>query len=238
MARSTLTADVQESIKQLILERGLAPGSPLPPEGELAELFDVSRVSLREALKALQALQVIEIRRGSGTFVGSLSLDPFVKGLAFRAAVRHRNGEPSLYELMRVREALEAGLIESVAASLPDEDLEALRGIVADMEKEAETGRVERATDRAFHVALYRSLDNYLLSEVLDAFWAAMDQVRDDIGDSHQVGAVTAAHHKAIVEALAAADGPRAAAAMRTHFDGIRERLAPDGVAAAARPVG
>ncbi|WP_306316741.1 MULTISPECIES: FadR/GntR family transcriptional regulator [unclassified Streptomyces] len=231
MARSTLTADVQERIRQLILDRGLTPGSPLPPEGELAELFDVSRVSLREALKALQALHVIEIRRGSGTVVGSLSLDPFVKGLAFRAAVRHRNGESSLYELMRVREVLEAGLVESVAASLPEDDLEALRDIVADMEKEAgsESGRVERATDRAFHMALYRSLDNYLLSEVLDAFWAAMDQVRYDIGDAHQQGAVTAAHHKAIVDALAAGDGPAAAQAMRTHFDGIRERLAPGG---------
>lgn len=228
VVRSTVFEDVQAHIKQLILDRGLAPGSPLPTEGELMELLDVSRVSLREALKGLQALHVVEIRRGSGTFVGSLSLEPLVEGLAFRAAVRHRNGEASLYELMRMREALEAGLIDGVAASLPDEDLNALQGLVETMESEAGNGRIERSTDRAFHQALYCSLGNHLLSEVLDAFWAAMDQVRGDLGDGHQDPAGTLARHREIVAAVAAGDGPRAAAAMRTHFDGIRDRLAPD----------
>lgn len=228
MVRATVSQDVQTRIRQLILDRGLAPGSPLPTEGELMELCSVSRVSVREALKALQALRVVEIRRGFGTFVGSLSLAPFVEGLAFRAAVRHRHGEPSLYELMRVREALEAGLIDSVATSIPDEDLDVLRGLVATMESEAATAdRIERSTDRAFHLALYRSLDNHLLSEVLDAFWAAMDQVRGDLDDGHQDPALTCGDHREIVEAVAAGDGPRAARAMRTHFDGIRERLAP-----------
>ncbi|WP_405688129.1 FadR family transcriptional regulator [Streptomyces sp. NBC_01387] len=228
MVRSTVSEDIQARIRQLILDRELSPGSLLPAESELTELFGVSRVSVREALKALQALQVVEIRRGSGTYVGSLSLAPLVEGLAFRAAVRHRSGEASLYELMRVREALEVGLIDSVAAAaVPQEDLMDLRGIVAVMEREAAGGRIARSTDRAFHLALYRSFGNHLLSEVLDAFWAAMDQVRGEVGDSHQETAVTLAHHREIVDAIAAADGPRASAAMRTHFDGIRERLAP-----------
>jgi DNA-binding FadR family transcriptional regulator len=227
VVRRMVSEDIQARIRQLILDRGLSPGSPMPTESELTDLFGVSRVSVREALKALQALQVVEIRRGSGTFVGSLSLVPLVEGLAFRAAVRHRNGEASLYELMRVREALEVGLIDSVAGSVPGEDLTVLRGIVSAMEREAAAGRIARSTDRAFHLALYSSLGNHLLSEVLDAFWAAMDQVRGDVGDGHQNPAATLAHHREIVDAVATADGARASAAMRTHFDGIRERLAP-----------
>ncbi|NDZ83006.1 FadR family transcriptional regulator [Streptomyces sp. SID10853] len=228
MVRSTASEDVQAGIRRLILDRGLSSGSPLPTETELTGIFGVGRVTVREALKALQALRVVEIRRGSGTFVGSLSLAPLVEGLAFRAAVRHRNGEASLYELMRVREALEAGLIDSVVASVPDEDLAVLRGIVAEMEGEAARGRIARRTDRAFHLVLYRSLGNHLLSEVLDAFWAALDQVRGDTGDEHQDPAATLAQHREIVDAIAAGDGPRACAAMRTHFDGIRARLEPD----------
>lgn len=69
--------------------------------------------------------------------------------------------------------------------------------------------------------------DNHLLSEVLDAFWAAMDRVREDVDDGHQDPAVTCAQHDEIVEAVAAADGARAVRAMRTHFDGIRARLVP-----------
>ncbi|MEU2024098.1 FCD domain-containing protein [Streptomyces sp. NPDC016469] len=227
MARPTMAQDIERRVKELILERRLAPGDALPTETELMDLFQAGRVSVREALKALQAVNVVEIRRGYGTFVGSLSLSPFAEGLAFRAAVRHRQGEPGLAELMKVREALEAGLVGSVAAGVPAQDLDVLRALVAAMEAEAaDCGRVARATDRAFHLALYASLDNHLLSEVLDAFWAAMDRVREDFDDGHQDPSVTCAQHREIVAAVAAADGERAVRAMRTHFDGIRDRLA------------
>ncbi|MFF5335474.1 FadR/GntR family transcriptional regulator [Streptomyces sp. NPDC013181] len=227
MARPTMAQDIERRIKELILERRLAPGDALPTEGELMDLFEAGRVSVREALKSLQAVNVVEIRRGYGTFVGSLSLSPFAEGLAFRAAVRHRRGEPGLAELMKVREALEAGLVGTVAAGVPQDGLDVLRALVARMETEAaDSGRVARATDRAFHLALYAALDNHLLSEVLDAFWAAMDRVREDVDDGHQDPAVTCAQHREIVDAVAAADGERAVRAMRTHFDGIRARLA------------
>nr|WSW66043.1 FadR family transcriptional regulator [Streptomyces sp. NBC_00995] len=231
MARPTMAQDIERRIKELILERRLAPGDALPTESELMELFEAGRVSVREALKSLQAVNVVEIRRGYGTFVGSLSLSPFAEGLAFRAAVRHRQGEPGLAELMKVREALEAGLVGAVASGVPDEDLEVLRALVRKMEVETGAGgRVARSTDRAFHLALYASLDNHLLSEVLDAFWAAMDRVREDFDDGHQDPGVTCAQHREIVEAVAASDGARAVRAMRTHFDGIRARLEPSPV--------
>ncbi|MEV6793355.1 FCD domain-containing protein [Streptomyces sp. NPDC051320] len=124
---------------------------------------------------------------------------------------------------------LETGLIEGVAASARAEDLRALRARVAAMEREAGEGRPGPRTG-PFHPALYRSFGNLLLSEILDAFWAAMDQVRDDVGDAQQDPAVTLAHHREIVGAIAAADGPRAASAMRAHFSGIRDRMAPGSV--------
>ncbi|MFI9026177.1 FadR/GntR family transcriptional regulator [Streptomyces sp. NPDC053560] len=225
MARGTMSEDVQAQIKRLILRRKLVPGDPLPTEAELVDLLDVSRNSVREALKALQAMRIVEIRHGFGTYVGSLTLDPLVEGIAFRAAVRHHQGEASLYELMEVREALEAGLVASVARSLPAEDLAVLRGLVDRMEKEAAAGRVESATDRAFHLALYRSLGNHLLSEVLDAFWDALRRVRKDLDDSSQDPDVTWRQHQEIVTALETGDGDRAVEAMHRHFDGIRERL-------------
>ncbi|WP_320779256.1 FadR/GntR family transcriptional regulator [Streptomyces sp. CRN 30] len=225
MARPTMAQDIERRIKELIIERGLAPGDPLPTETELMRLFGAGRVSVREALKALQAMEVIEIRRGYGTYVGSLALTPFAKALAFRATVRHRQGRQGLLELMRVREALETGLVGTLAGTVPAEDVAVLRGLVARMEREAEDGRVARATDRAFHLALYAALDNHLLSEVLDAFWTASERVREDLDDGHQQPEVTCAQHRAIVDAVAAADGERAAQAMRAHFDGLRERL-------------
>ncbi len=236
-ARRMMSEEVQGRIKELILSRRLAPGDPLPTESEMMGLFGVSRNSVREALKALQAVSIVDIRHGFGTYVGSLSLDSFVEGIVFRAAVRHRRGEASLYELLEVREALEAGLIGSVAGRLPPDDLDALRDLVRTMEREAAVGRVTAATDRAFHLALYRSLGNHLLSEVLDAFWSAFHRVREELKEDAQDPRVTCSRHQDIVSALEATDGPRATAAMLHHFAGIRQVLSDSaGTSAADTP--
>ncbi|GAB2914498.1 FadR/GntR family transcriptional regulator [Streptomyces mayteni] len=231
MARRMMADEVQRRIKQLILDGRLAPGDPLPTESELMGRFDVSRNSVREALKALQAVDIVDIRHGFGTYVGGLSLDSFVNGMVFRAAVLHGRGEAGLYELLEVREAVEAGLIVSVAGKVPAEDLAVLHELVATMEREAAVDRVTAATDRAFHLALYRSLGNHLLSEVLDAFWAAFhaafqgvgDEPREDHGDPP---ARTVSRHRDILAALESGDGRRAAEAMRHHFAGVRRFLA------------
>lgn len=81
------------------------------------------------------------------------------------------------------------------------------------MESEARTGRVARATDRVFHLALHASLENHLLSEVPDAFWAA-------VGTPEPPAPSTTRSSKRSPRQTA-----RAVRAMRTHFDGIRTRL-------------
>ncbi|TDC11198.1 FadR family transcriptional regulator [Streptomyces sp. 8K308] len=229
MARSVMSDEVQRRIKQLILDRRLAPGDPLPTESELMGRFDVSRNSVREALKALQAVDIVDIRHGFGTYVGGLSLDSFVEGMVFRAAVLHGRGQASLYELLEVREALEAGLIGSVAGKVPAKDLAVLHDLVATMEREAAVDRVTAATDRAFHLALYRSLGNHLLSEVLDAFWAAFHAafhgVRDEPSTDHRDPRITVTRHQEILAALESGQGTQAAEAMRRHFAGIRQVL-------------
>ncbi|MER6977863.1 FadR/GntR family transcriptional regulator [Streptomyces carpinensis] len=174
-------------------------------------------------------MRIVDIRHGFGTYVGNLSLEPLIDGIAFRAAVHHHQGAASLHELMEVREALEAGLIGTVAASLPTEDLAELKRLVDTMEQEArQHDAIRPETDRAFHLSLYRALGNHLLSEVLDAFWAALHQVRAELGDVHTDPRTTWAQHRALVEALEAKDGARAVETMHRHFDDLRARLAMD----------
>ncbi len=47
-------------------------GSQIPPEQELMQTFDVSRITIREAIKTLVSRDVLEIRRGCGTFVSAV----------------------------------------------------------------------------------------------------------------------------------------------------------------------
>ncbi|WKX70553.1 FadR/GntR family transcriptional regulator [Streptomyces sp. XD-27] len=220
-----MARDIQERIKKLIVDQRLPSGSPLPTETELMELLGVSRNSVREALKALQAMGIVEIRHGFGTYVGPMSMAPMIEGLIFRTVAGHYRGEDSLLQLLELREAVETGLVARLAGRIPEEDLAGLDAVVARMEEEAAAGAVGADTDRAFHAALYRHLDNLLLSEVLEAFWDAFHRVRTDLVDVHQDPRVTCAQHREILAAVRSGDAVRAEQAVRDHFGNIRARL-------------
>ncbi|QKV94756.1 FadR family transcriptional regulator [Streptomyces sp. NA02950] len=220
-----MASDIQERIKRLIVDRRLSSGAPLPTETELMELLGVSRNSVREALKALQAMGIVEIRHGFGTYVGPMSMAPMIEGLIFRTVAGHYRGEESLLQLLELREAVETGLIARLAGRIPEADLAELDAIVRRMEAEAEAGAVRAETDRAFHAALYGSLDNTLLSEVLEAFWDAFHRVRTDLVDIPTDPKVTCKQHRQILESVRSGDALRAEEAIREHFGNIRTRL-------------
>ncbi|WP_063735227.1 FadR/GntR family transcriptional regulator [Streptomyces sp. RTd22] len=220
-----MAGDIQERIKRLIIDRRLPSGAPLPTETELMELLGVSRNSVREALKALQAMGIVEIRHGFGTYVGPMSMAPMIEGLIFRTVAGHYRGEDSLLQLLELREAVETGLIARLAGRIPAEDLRTLDAITQRMEAEAAEGAVRAETDRAFHAALYGSLDNTLLSEVLEAFWDAFHRVRTDLVDVPTDPHVTLAQHRHILQAVRSGDALRAEEAIRDHFCNIRNRL-------------
>ncbi|MGW1586004.1 FadR/GntR family transcriptional regulator [Streptomyces sp. NPDC002386] len=221
--------DLQERIKKLIVDRRLPSGAPLPTEPELRELLGASRNSVREALKALQAMGIVEIRHGFGTYVGPMSLAPMIEGLAFRTVAGHYRGEDSLLQLLELREAVETGLVSRLAGRLPESDLVELEALVTRMDQEAAEGAGLAETDRAFHAALYRGLDNVLLSEVLEAFWDAFHRVRRDLLEVPQDPRVTCRQHREILDAVRSGDSLRAEEAIRDHFGHVRARLSPTG---------
>jgi DNA-binding FadR family transcriptional regulator len=220
-----MASDIQERIKRLIVDRRLPSGAPLPTETELMELLGVSRNSVREALKALQAMGIVEIRHGFGTYVGPMSMAPMIEGLIFRTVAGHYRGEDSLLELLELREAVETRLIARLAGRIPKAGLDELDAIVQRMEAEAAEGSVRVETDRAFHAALYASLDNSLLSEVLEAFWDAFHRVRTDLVDIPTDPRVTCKQHRQILESVRSGDALRAEKAIRDHFGNLRTRL-------------
>lgn len=68
-----LTEAAVERVRSLIISGGLAPGQRLPAEAELSVDLGVSRSSLREAVRVLVTAGVLDVRRGDGTYVTSLT---------------------------------------------------------------------------------------------------------------------------------------------------------------------
>lgn len=224
-----VSSQIQRAVTQLILDRKLRAGAPLPTETELMQELGVSRNSVREALKALQALDIVEIRHGYGTYVGQASLTPLVDGLTFRTLAQQDDDTHALAEILQVREVLEEGLITRIAGSLTDEDLTALQEIVTRMEASGHDHQGFAELDRAFHERLYQALGNALVPQLLGAFWHVFHRVAGARGWTDDPSpAVTVSRHRDILTALRARDVEGAQRAMSIHFRGIEARAAQE----------
>ena len=140
--RPSRAVEAQEGVKELILQRGLAAGDPLPTESELMEELGVSRNSIREALKALQAVGIVDIRHGFGMFVGRMSLAGLVDELAFHSRITLQDGRndarPTSSRSARSWRSAWSSASSTWAA---DVDLTPVADVIARMEAEAVVGR-------------------------------------------------------------------------------------------------
>lgn len=213
---------LQHEIMALILERGLLPGDPLPTELELVEELGVGRNTVREALKVLQAIGIVDVRHGYGMFVAKKKLDALAVTLEFHARMSLAHSGREAVELVDVRQALESELIAAAVDAMTPESLAAVRAAVEQMEADAARGHSLVEADREFHRALFAPLENALLSNLLDVFWAAYSGMHETLSPDAVDLAETSREHRGIYDAVAAGDKELATARMRGHFDGIR----------------
>lgn len=223
-ARSSRTDEIQHRIKQMILEQNLTVGDPMPTEFELIDELDVSRNSLREALKALQAVGIVEIRHGLGTYVGRMSMGALVDELTFHGRMSRQAGRDAFGHLIEVREILERGLVDALIERRPDVAWDALDAVMAEMTEEAGDGLVKASTDRRFHELLYEPLANPLVDRLLGAFWDVFHALQHDLEPADESPDAVAGWHRDIYQAIRAGDREAASAAMTRHFEAIRRR--------------
>ncbi|MGA7206017.1 MAG: FCD domain-containing protein [Specibacter sp.] len=216
---------LQADIMELILERDLDAGDPMPTENELSEVLGVGRNTLRESLKVLQALGVIEIRHGFGMFVAPSNFDALADGLTFRGRLSLRHEGLEALQLVDIRQALESGLIGGCIAVVTDEHLELIESAVVKMETLALQGETFTEADAEFHRLLFEPLGNDLLMNLMSVFWKVYRKIHLEIGTGGTDLNHTAAQHRAIYDAVAAKDGAAASELLNRHFDGIRAKI-------------
>ena len=107
--------EVGALIRNLIVQTPYNPGDRLPPEREIAEMLDVTRTVVREALIMLEIKGLVEVRRGAGIYV----LDNAVgEGAAESADINHCN-DAGPFELLQARQLLESNIAEFAACRQP-----------------------------------------------------------------------------------------------------------------------
>ena len=211
--------EAQQKLRAYIAERGLRAGDQLPPEAELAEVFGIGRLSLREAIKGLETVGVLRTLHGGGTFVEPFSFAPILENLPYAFQLEGRD----LMNLLELRAGLEEGLISRASEWIRRRDLEELRGIATAMAAEDSTPDDRAALDRRFHRRLYEPLDNPLVTQMIDLFWDTFHRLRSATVAEPSSPAELARMHLDIVDAVAAQEGE--VSAMTRHFENIRTRL-------------
>ena len=213
-----LTDEAILKIKEMILAGDLKPGDRLPPEKELGEALGLSRSSLREAVKALEIIRVLDVRRGDGTYVTSLSPSLLLDALSFVVDVHQ---DDSVLELFEVRRILEPAAAVLATPRMTGADIAHLRELLAQVDGVPSVDELV-ANDIVFHRYISERSGNAYLTRMLDALSSSTLRARVWRGLT-QEGSVqrTLTEHRAIVDALEVGDADLVAAQMTVHVSGV-----------------
>ncbi|MCD1144636.1 FadR family transcriptional regulator [Kocuria sp. LUK] len=219
MPRISLVEEVAEALLERILSGQVAPGEALPPEARIAEEAQVSRVTVREALKALQAQHVVTVRRGLGTYVNPpetwTGLDAVL-----RAASRGVGAGQLPLRLLEIRRMVETGAAELAATRHGPEDLEAMACAVADLEHAHAAGDLDAVTeaDLAFHDAVLRASGNPFVPVLLAQLGQLLYATRRETSAFPEVQRHAIHHHRAVLGAIGSGEPEAARRAMDAHI--------------------
>lgn len=203
---------VAEKMLSLITSGEYPVGSRLPAERVLAEHFEVSRPTIREAVIALEARGFVEVRIGSGVYVLERKIE--VAGL---------DESVSPFELIEARVFIEGEAAAQAANLITPEQLVDLEQALTEMAHEnRQEAPASTVADRKFHSIISEATSNKVLAMLITQLWDLQENLKY-IRVAHQAvcmkdSATRIAEHRAIYDALAAGDAVAARAAMRNHF--------------------
>lgn len=220
MKNKRLYHAVAEQIKNLIGDGSFPPGSRLPGERDLAERFNVSRVTIREAEIALQALGYLKIKTGSGVYVQDIS-------------ERENGGLPSVtaFELTEARSMFESEAAALAAQQIDDHALARLEALIERMSSTDPADEEDSAeADREFHLTIAEASGNAAVLHVVKTLWLMRTEL-EPVRDVH--AAICAqedkvdrgTEHSDIIRALKNRDSAAARKAMQRHFRHLLESM-------------
>ena len=218
--RERVSAQVFQQLKARLIEGVWQAGEKLPSEGELSELFGVSRVSVREALHRLATLGLLETRHGEGSFVCSASSDCYINNL-LPALVLDRT---SIYDVLEYRQTMEKGIVALVVEKATKADIAILDSYYQKMVECKENSTEFAYADLDFHLALAGATKNQVFfkvnSIIKDILCASMENIVSLLGPQDGLD-----FHKRILDAIKKRDSQTAQALMEEHVTRTIVRL-------------
>ena len=208
-ASASSTQRIVDSITHAVIERRLMPGTKLV-EQQIADIFEVSRTVVRQALNQLSRDGLVTLQPARGAFVAQPSIE-------------------EARQVFEVRRMMEAAMIRQLAARITPQQIAELRRHLK-AEREAVhrvdvTGRTRLLAD--FHVLLARMLGNEVLAQLLADLLLRSSLISLMYQSSHSAQA-SQEEHVAIVDALERRDARAAVKLMEAHLGNVEHNLRLD----------
>ena len=176
------------------------PGTKLPNEYELISEMQVSRNSLREAVKILTAMGIVEIRRGDGTYVCS-QVNPSAFDNVVYSIV---SGQSTSGEMLELRQILDDATVRLAIEKITPEELERLEKNVQEMKNAIRSNDSETAQecDFRFHMMLIESCKNVFFIRIVKGVYSIF---KSSIGENvylEKVDSQAPVYHQRMIDCI------------------------------------
>jgi DNA-binding FadR family transcriptional regulator len=221
MARGGRADGVADQLLQLVIDGTFPPGGTLPSEAELAARFEVSRLTVREAIRSLMSTRVIRTQQGRSSVINPPDqwspLDPRLLRARGQAS-----GEPLLLprRLMEARRTVEVGIAELAATRRTDEHLGQMAAFIERMREAHQNTDVDKfvEADLAFHAALFVAVDNVFLDALLEPLTSVLRTLRHQTSSVPEIRLHAIDWHARILACITNGDPDASREAMRAHL--------------------
>ena len=213
--------EIVAKIKNMIEKGRLKSGDQLPGERELAEVFHVSRSSVREALRSLESQGFLECRQGDGTYIASQPVESLVSPLA-SVIFTEKDGQMELFEMRRL---FEPHLAFLAAERATEEEIMMMEQALALQEEEIARGETGTDVDKRFHYIMAKATKNKVLIRITDNIMDLLSESRDKYLQVEGRPKKSIERHRQVLNAIKARDRKLAEQVMREHLMDIENSL-------------
>lgn len=198
----------KKSVVDLIMDQLLAditngvypPGTKLPNEYELIKEMQVSRNSLREAIKILTAMGIVEIRRGDGTYVCS-QVNPSIFDNVVYSMV---SGQSSSQDMLELRQILDEATVRLAIDKITQEEFLRLENNIEEMSRALALGQTDKAQrlDVQFHMELIETCKNVFFIRIVKGVYGIFERSIGQNVMQENLDSKAPEYHKRIMECI------------------------------------
>lgn len=200
IGQKTIVEQIINSLTESIIRGDYKSGSKLPSEFELMEELQVSRNSLREAMKILSAMGIVEIRRGDGTYICSqvnpTLFDRVVYSMIYDAS--------SSEELLELRQILDEATVQMASGKITQEEIDILQKNIDDMAEACNRSDVLKMQkcDMAFHQNLIDSCKNVFFVRIMKGVYTIFENSIGENLKMERIDSKAAEYHQRILDCI------------------------------------